>query len=59
MADVVEEPCEAVYEVIRCAIPTEGCMEFKCSADEALETIKRLLGNARCKITVEWELIGE
>ena len=57
--DVTEDACEVVWDEIRFATPTDGCMEFKCNADEAMETIKRLLGNARCKITVEWDLMGE
>ena len=62
--DVCEEckPCEGEatvdYKYIVRAIPCEGDMTFVCNADDALETIRNLLGNAYAKITVSWELSG-
>lgn len=41
------------------ATPINGSMQFKCPADQALNTLAQLLGNANCAISVMWRVIEE
>lgn len=41
------------------ATPCNGSMQFKCPADQALNTLAQLLGNTNCAISVMWRVIEE
>lgn len=41
------------------ATPCNGSMQFKCPADQALNTLAQLLGQANCAISVMWRVIEE
>ena len=41
------------------ATPCNGSMQFKCPADQALNTMAQLLGNTNCAISVMWRVIEE
>lgn len=41
------------------ATPINGSMQFKCPADQALNTLAQILGNANCAISVMWRVIEE
>ena len=41
------------------ATPCNGSMNFNCPADQALNTLAQLLGNANCAISVMWRVIEE
>jgi hypothetical protein len=45
--------------VLETATPINGSMQFKCPADQALNTLAQLLGNANCAISVMWRVIEE
>lgn len=45
--------------VLDTATPINGSMQFKCPADQALNTLAQLLGNANCAISVMWRVIEE
>lgn len=47
---------KAVPEVVT---PINGSMQFKCPADQALNTLAQLLGNTNCAISVMWRVIEE
>ncbi len=41
------------------ATPCNGSMQFKCPADQALNTLAQLLGSTNCAISVMWRVIEE
>lgn len=41
------------------ATPINGSMQFKCPADQALNTLAQLLGNTNCAISIMWRVIEE
>lgn len=41
------------------ATPINGSMQFKCPADQALNTLAQLLGKTNCAISVMWRVIEE
>jgi hypothetical protein len=41
------------------ATPCNGSMQFKCPADQALNTLAQLLGNTNCAISIMWRVIEE
>jgi hypothetical protein len=41
------------------ATPCNGSMQFKCPADQALNTLSQILGNTNCAISVMWRVIEE
>lgn len=42
-----------------CATPINGSMQFNCPADQALNTIAQILGQATCAISIMWRVIEE
>ncbi len=42
-----------------CATPINGSMQFKCPADQALNTLAQILGQANCAISIMWRVIEE
>ena len=49
--------CDLEYHKLP-IIPKSGSMTFECnSADDVLATIKSILSNTTCNITVSWEVI--
>lgn len=40
-------------------IPMEGNMTFMCNADSALETVKKILGSEKVRITISWEAVND
>ena len=41
------------------ATPINGSMQFKCPANQALNTLAQILGQANCAISVMWRVIEE
>ena len=41
------------------ATPCNGSMQFKCPADQALNTLAQLLGQTNCAISIMWRVIEE
>ncbi len=41
------------------ATPINGSMQFKCPADQALNTLAQILGSTNCAISVMWRVIEE
>ena len=41
------------------ATPCNGSMQFKCPADQALNTLAQLLGKTNCAISIMWRVIEE
>lgn len=41
------------------AVPCNGSMQFKCPADQALNTLAQILGKTNCAISVMWRVIEE
>lgn len=41
------------------AVPTSGRLSFLCPANQALNTIAQLLGDANVRISVSWDVIAE
>lgn len=55
--DPIAEEVEFTKFVPLTATPCNGSMSFKCPADQALNTLKQLLGSANCSISVMWRLL--
>lgn len=53
------EESVTVKTVPVCATPINGSMNFKCPADQALNTLAQILGKANCAISVMWKVIEE
>ena len=53
----VQESAECCATVKERAIPRSGGMTFEGAADEALESIRLLLGNANVRISVTWDVL--
>jgi hypothetical protein len=53
------EESMTVKAVPVCATPCNGSMNFKCPADQALNTLAQILGKANCAISVMWKVIEE
>ena len=47
---------KAVPEVVT---PINGSMQFKCPADQALNTLAQILGQTNCAISIMWRVIEE
>lgn len=47
---------KAVPEVVT---PINGSMQFKCPADQALNTLAQILGKTNCAISIMWRVIEE
>jgi hypothetical protein len=39
--------------------PINGSMNFKCPADQAMNTLTQILGKTNCAISVMWRVIEE
>lgn len=50
------ETVEDSKDVVR-ACPSSGSLNFSSNVDDALNTIRCLLGNARVRLTIEWEVV--
>ena len=55
--DPIPEAVEFTKFVPLTATPCNGSMTFKCPADQALNTLKQLLGSANCSISVMWRVL--
>ena len=45
--------------VYNTAVPVNGSMTFKCPAEQALNTLKQILGEAKVEISVMWRVVEE
>lgn len=54
-------PCDSFtpVQIPVTAIPTNGSMNFTCPANQALNTLAQLLGDAKVSISVMWRVITE
>lgn len=54
-------PCDSFtpVQIPVTAIPTNGSMNFNCPANQALNTLAQLLGDAKVSISVMWRVVNE
>lgn len=50
-------PVEEYKPVPQTSIPCNGSMNFKCPADQALNTLAQILGKANCHISIMWRVV--
>lgn len=53
-----DQSCGESFERV-CAVPFSGRLTFNCDAEDALNTIRHLIGNKKVSMTVSWDIMED